>query len=297
MRMLIPVSMFAKVEDLCESTRDFSIVAVQFLCEPELQSDSVEFLNQIMRHKLPFEVFSRLLELIPKVSAPLLHPVLPAIAGGESLPEDIYESLILQRSYAEMVFSLLSENITQATGKYYLQSTPGAHEKLGAFVTLMVNLISQPSWRLAGDMTKEWTKVSTHTHTHKHTVSAHTEHTDTHRIHTHIHACTHIQLAHSQHTHTHSAIKASGTLTCCNRLCPTEHTPLRVNHATHHFRAHRTSRHNNTQASSTHCKNFIVLHMYTALCFFLHLLTTFFFPSTLLSDIQGGVCREHSLDE
>jgi hypothetical protein len=209
MRMLIPVSMFAKVEDLCESSRDFSIVAVQFLCEPELQSDSVEFLNQIMRHRLPFEVFSRLVELIPKVSTPLLHPMPPAASGGKSLPEDIYESLIFQRSYAEMVFSLLSENITQATGKYYLQSTPGAHEMLGAYVTLMVNLISQPSWRLAGDMTKEWTKVSTftahkNTHTHTRAVSTHIQ-----SAHTHIHiqhtlTCsqhTHIQLAHTQHNH------------------------------------------------------------------------------------------------
>jgi hypothetical protein len=190
MRMLIPVSMFAKVEDLCESSRDFSIVAVQFLCEPELQSDSVEFLNQIMRHRLPFEVFSRLVELIPKVSTPLLHPMPPAASGGKSLPEDIYESLIFQRSYAEMVFSLLSENITQATGKYYLQSTPGAHEMLGAYVTLMVNLISQPSWRLAGDMTKEWTKVSTFT-AHKNTYT----HTNTHVLSAH---------TYSQHTHTYT---------------------------------------------------------------------------------------------
>jgi hypothetical protein len=190
MRMLIPVSMFAKVEDLCESSRDFSIVAVQFLCEPELQSDSVEFLNQIMRHRLPFEVFSRLVELIPKVSTPLLHPMPPAASGGKSLPGDIYESLIFQRSYAEMVFSLLSENITQATGKYYLQSTPGAHEMLGAYVTLMVNLISQPSWRLAGDMTKEWTKVSTFT-AHKNTYT----HTNTHVLSAH---------TYSQHTHTYT---------------------------------------------------------------------------------------------
>ena len=239
MRMLIPVSMFAKVEDLCESTRDFSIVAVQFLREPELQSDSVEFLNQIMRHKLPFEVFSRLLELIPKVSAPLLHPVLPAITGGESLPEDIYESLILQRSYAEMVFSLLSENITQATGKYYLQSTPGAHEKLGAYVTLMVNLISQPSWRLAGDMTKEWTKVSTHTHTHNYIQSVHSQNTQTHTeyIHTYMHVHTHTVSTQSAHTHTlrnqsqrHSDLLQSSlsyrtyTLACQPRNTPLQST-------------------------------------------------------------------------
>ena len=161
MRMMIPIAMFAKAEDLCDgkANRDFSVVAVQFLCEPELQGDSVDLLHIITRHKLPFDVFSRLIETIPRLSTSLLQPIPPNTTGGNSLPADIAECLTFQRTYAEMVFSLLSENISQATDRYYLQSTPNAQEILGNYVMLMANLIGQPSRRLAGDVAKEWTKI------------------------------------------------------------------------------------------------------------------------------------------
>ena len=161
MRMMIPIAMFAKAEDLCDckANRDFSIVAVQFLCDPELQGDAVDLLLIITRHKLPFDVFSRLVETIPRLSSSLLQPTPPATAGGSSLPADILECLTFQRTYAEMVFSLLCENISQATDRFYLQSIPNAQEILGNYVMLMANLIGQSSRRLAGDVAKEWTKI------------------------------------------------------------------------------------------------------------------------------------------
>ena len=159
--MMIPIAMFARAEDVCDgkANRDFSMVAVMFLCEPEYQSDAVDLLNVITRHKLPFDVFSRLLEAIPGLSSPLLQPIPPSSTGGMSLPEDTAECMIFQRSYATMVFSIMSENISQATDKYYLQSTPRAQEILGNYVMLMAKLIGQPSRRLAGDVAKEWTKI------------------------------------------------------------------------------------------------------------------------------------------
>ena len=160
MRMMVPVSMFAKVEDLCDSSKDFSVIAVQFLCEPDLQSDSAEFLSIMMRHKMPFDVLTRLIEAIPRLSSPLLHTSLSTGSSSGSLPDDLYESLTFQRSYADIVFSLMGENVSQATDKYYLQSAPNALELLGKYFMLMANLISQPSWRLAGDVAKDWTKVS-----------------------------------------------------------------------------------------------------------------------------------------
>lgn len=161
MRMMVPVSMFAKVEDLCDASRDFSLIAVQFLCEPDLQSDSAEFLSIMMRHKMPFDVLARLIEAIPRLSSPLLHASQHSNGSSSgSLPDDLFESLTFQRSYADIVFSLMGENVSQATDKYYLQSAPNALELLGKYFMLMANLISQPSWRLAGDVAKDWTKVS-----------------------------------------------------------------------------------------------------------------------------------------
>jgi hypothetical protein len=97
-RMLIPIAMFAKAEDMCEPSRDLSILAIQLLCEPELQSDAVELLDILTRHKLPFDVFAKLVDVIPRLSSSLLQPVPPATSGGESLPIDAYESLTFQRS-------------------------------------------------------------------------------------------------------------------------------------------------------------------------------------------------------
>ena len=97
-RMLIPIAMFAKAEDMCESSRDLSILAIQLLCEPELQSDAVELLDILIRHKLPFDVFAKLVDVIPRLSSSLLQPVPPATTGGESLPIDAYDSLTFQRS-------------------------------------------------------------------------------------------------------------------------------------------------------------------------------------------------------
>ena len=96
--MLIPIAMFAKAEDMCEPSRDLSVLAIQLLCEPELQSDAVEFLDILTRHKLPFDVFAKLVDVIPRLSSSLLQPVPPATSGGESLPIDAYDSLTFQRS-------------------------------------------------------------------------------------------------------------------------------------------------------------------------------------------------------
>ena len=97
-RMLIPIAMFAKPEDMCEPSRDLSMLAIQLLDEPELQSDAVEFLDVLTRHKLPFDVFAKLIDVIPRISSSLLHPVPPSTVGGESLPSDTYEALTFQRS-------------------------------------------------------------------------------------------------------------------------------------------------------------------------------------------------------
>lgn len=96
-RMLIPIAMFAKPEDMCDPTRDLSMLAIQLLDEPELQSDAVEFLDVLTRHKLPFDVFAKLIDTIPRLSSSLLHPVPPATRGGENLPQDVYEALTFQR--------------------------------------------------------------------------------------------------------------------------------------------------------------------------------------------------------
>lgn len=96
--MLIPIAMFAKPEDMCDPSRDLSMLAIQLLDEPELQSDAVEFLDVLTRHKLPFDVFAKLIETIPRLSSSLLHPVPPATRGGENLPSDVYEALTFQRS-------------------------------------------------------------------------------------------------------------------------------------------------------------------------------------------------------
>mmetsp|Transcript_27917 Transcript_27917/g.26770 ORF Transcript_27917/g.26770 Transcript_27917/m.26770 type:complete len:1397 (+) Transcript_27917:334-4524(+) len=161
LRMLTPIAMFAKPEDLCDGAagRDFSMIAVQFLCNRELQAEAVDLLHIVTDHKLPLDVFTRLVEAIPSLSSPLLLPIPPAQNGGTSLPEDIAECLIFQRTYAETVFSLFSQNISQAAGSYYLKSTPRAQEILGSYVMLMANLIAQPSRRLAADVLKDWGKI------------------------------------------------------------------------------------------------------------------------------------------
>lgn len=64
----------------------------------------------------------------------------------------------LNRSYAEMVSNVLSANISTAMDKHYL-SSPQGQESLGKYVTLMVNLISQHSWKLPLEMINGWTKV------------------------------------------------------------------------------------------------------------------------------------------
>lgn len=97
-RMLIPIAMFAKPEDMCDPSRDLSMLAIQLLDEPELQSDAVEFLDVLTRHKLPFDVFAKLIDTIPRLSSSLLHPMPPATRGGENLPSDVYEALTFQRS-------------------------------------------------------------------------------------------------------------------------------------------------------------------------------------------------------
>ena len=106
--MLIPIAMFAKPEDMCESPRDLSMLAIQLLDEPELQSDALEFLDVLTRHKLPFDVFAKLIDVIPRLSSSLLHPVPPTTSGGESLPSDVYEALTFQRSafYLTILFFL-----------------------------------------------------------------------------------------------------------------------------------------------------------------------------------------------
>ena len=133
-KMMCPIAMFSKPEDICDANanRDFALLAVQMLqltpCGMikvddslwELHVQVVKLLHILTSHKLPLDVFSRLVNALPQ-HVPYIIKSMNNPGGGNEVDDsdaDLSEKLSFQRTYAEMVFSLLSENITQAVSRY-----------------------------------------------------------------------------------------------------------------------------------------------------------------------------------
>lgn len=147
-RMMLPLTAFIKVEDLCASGHDLSLVTVKLLSTPALQSEALDYLHAVCQHKLPLDIFTRLLDAINA------SPV-------SSLPDELEDSFLFQRNYAECVFSLLSNNFNMATSDEFLsQGQQGqAIELLGRHVMLMARLLDLPSLLLADDVHKSWITI------------------------------------------------------------------------------------------------------------------------------------------
>jgi hypothetical protein len=147
-RMMVPLTAFIKIEELCSAAHDLSLVTLKLLSVPALQSEAIEYLHAVCQHKFPLDIFTRLLDAFNA------SPV-------TSMPEDIEDCFIFKRNYAECIFSLLSNNFVLATSPEFLsQGQQGqALELLGRHVMLMARLLDLPSLHLADDVHKSWITI------------------------------------------------------------------------------------------------------------------------------------------
>lgn len=147
LRMVNPIVKFAKAGEVCQAPHDFAVVCVDLLQFPDIQADAANFLLAITHAKLPEELFARLLQKIPQCPLPIVTDEEPTC-----------ESFLLQCTYAEAAFSLLSENISAVVSDSFL-AIPTAHNVLHSYVTLLAGLLRLPSKRLVSDVLMDWVKV------------------------------------------------------------------------------------------------------------------------------------------
>ena len=87
-------------------------------------------MHALTAQKLPVDVFSRLVEAlpqhVPRAASAYAAAGAGAGAGAAADDDDVdpTERLAFARTYAETVFSLLSENVTLATSRTYLLAGP-----------------------------------------------------------------------------------------------------------------------------------------------------------------------------
>lgn len=145
LKMLQPFVNFIKAVEACKEPHDFSALCLALLSLPGLQEKAAALLHTITQDKLPRDHFAKMLQSIPA------NPV-------TVFPTDLSECIAFKSTYAEAVFALFSENISQAVDPTFL-ALEGAPQMLGQYVTLMATLMENASSRLAADVLKDWTRI------------------------------------------------------------------------------------------------------------------------------------------
>lgn len=145
LKMLRPFVNFIKAVEACKDPHDFSSLCLAMLSLPGLQEKAAALLHIITQDKLPREHFAKMLQCIPA------NPI-------TVFPSDFSDCVAFRRTYAEAVFALFSENISQAVDPAFL-ALEGAPQTLGQYVTLMATLMENASSRLAADVLKDWTRI------------------------------------------------------------------------------------------------------------------------------------------
>jgi hypothetical protein len=144
LKMVVPVIAFMKPDEVLKPEHDFSIV-IELFSDPMLQLDSVQLLEAVARKPLSYDLFRHLLEKISKNHV-------------TSLPDDEYDSLVLQRTYASVIFGLLSQNMSHLSERDFVQDA-GAQELLHRHICLLVSLLRQPSRQISADVVLDWVKI------------------------------------------------------------------------------------------------------------------------------------------
>ena len=145
LRLIVAMTTFAKPIEMCAEPCDMSVLALQLLsCHP-LQVEAVSFLHALTSQKLETALFARLLEAISGIQVTVL-------------PLDLEESITFQRSYAEAIYQLLGLNASTAMETSFL-SNSHMQQVLGQYMTLMSQLLEQPSRRLAADVLANWIRI------------------------------------------------------------------------------------------------------------------------------------------
>ena len=145
MKMVRPFINFIKPVEACKEPHDFAGLALGMLSLPGLQIEAAALLQTITEDKLPLDLFGRLLQSISS------NPV-------TVYPPDFGDCVTFQRTYAEAVFSMLGQNIGQATEPSFL-ANESAGPLLGQYVGLMAKLMENASSRLAADIVKDWIRI------------------------------------------------------------------------------------------------------------------------------------------
>ena len=145
LRLLLPIITFTKPEDICASHHNFGDIVIGLLNVPSLQLEAANVLAVLTPNKMSIELFTHLLFKLTDMQP-------------SYYPEALIDKLTFCRTYAESVFSLLSNNFTHCTSTAFLgDATRQAY--LGRYVQLMAQLLDQPSRRLAYDVIKDWVKI------------------------------------------------------------------------------------------------------------------------------------------
>lgn len=145
LRLLLPIITFSKAEDICASHHNFGDIVIGLLNVPSLQMDAANVLSALTSNKMSIELFTHLLVKLTDMQ-PTYYP------------DVLTDKLAFCRTYAESVFSLVSNNFTHCTSTVFLEdATRQAY--LGRYVQLMAQLLDQPSRRLAYDVIKDWLKI------------------------------------------------------------------------------------------------------------------------------------------
>ena len=144
---LIPLSAFMKIDDMCCSanSRDFSLLLVQCISIPHVQLKAIEVLQSILSHKMSYELFVRLVAVLST------NPC-------NKLPEDDDQSLSFQRVYGITLHSMLAKNTAHLLSHDFNRD-PSNKANIGAYFTIMAQLLRQPYRRLSGDVIKDWSKI------------------------------------------------------------------------------------------------------------------------------------------
>jgi hypothetical protein len=145
LRLVSALSVTAKPAEICAPSSDFGVLALQLLSSPALQVEAVNFLHELTSQKLEPALFASLLEAISSIQVTVL-------------PSDLEDSITFQRVYAEAVYQLLGLNASVAMEASFLASERMV-QVLGRYMTIMSQLLEQPSRRLAADVLNNWLRI------------------------------------------------------------------------------------------------------------------------------------------
>ena len=146
LRLVTALASFAKSSELCAAPHDMFRLTLQLLSLDAVQTEAVNLFYVISSQKFEATNIMELLEAV--VNTPVT--TLPSILG---------DSIAFQRVYAEAVHQLLVNHSTILLEERHL-NRPNVVQTLGSYMTLMSQLLNQPSRRLAADVLGCWIRLS-----------------------------------------------------------------------------------------------------------------------------------------